>query len=385
MDLNADVIYRDYVLNDSDIEANLTSGGGQGTGIVGCSLDSADFSDVDVVQFLEKRSQQDGMDAGDVFLGMRRLRLAGTLYATTRALLYDSLNELRAALAPVLAQREEPLDRGYRPLYFSQPTNRAAEFPSGAIEMRVLAMPRAFQALFQRDQLGGEDDDALAIPWQATFVCKDPTLQGASPQDYEFTAQTLVTGATGQNTGDTITKVAHGLSNGNRVRFVTLTGGSGLSTSITYYVVNKTTDTFNVSLTSGGSAVAINSDYSNVTYVLSVTTAGDLENRGTYLAPINAIFEVGAASGTISATIGDSVFTITIPASTGTRIIRLNGEDKTLTLEEDGTEAPRYDLLSFSGDTTWPLIDPGTSAYSWTFHGGVLVTGSHFWFYERYA
>lgn len=390
MDLSADIIYRDFVLNDEDIVESITSGGGDATGIDGCAVDSADLSDLDVVQFLEKRSQQDGMDAGDVFLGMRRLRLAGTLYATTPALLYDALNDLRAALSPVLAQREEPLDRGYRPLYFSQPTNRAADFPSGAIEMRVLAMPRAFQALFQRDQLGDSNSTrGLAIPWQATFVMRDPSIQGASPQDYEFTAQTLVTGATGQNAGDTITKNTHGLENLDRITIIDSTGGTGLTEGVAYYVRNKTANTFQVSVTSGGAIVAINSDYSDIDYVKSTTDSGTLNNRGTYLAPINAIFQVGEGAGSISATVGDSAFTITFPASPGetVRYIRYKGEDKMLTIQEgaEGDEVPQMSYIDFSGDTTWALVDPGESAYSFTFHGGVLAAGSHFWFYERYA
>jgi hypothetical protein len=305
MDLTQDIIYRSFTLNDSNLESNLTSGGATGSGISGCAVDSADFSDVDVVQFIEKRSQQDGMDAGDVFLGARRLRMAGTLYATTRALLYDQLAALRAALSPVLAQREEPLDRGYRPLYFSVPTNDATNWPLGAIPQRVLALPRAFQAIFNRDQLGGDDGDALAIPWQATFMCKDPTIQGASPQDYS-------------------------LAN-------------------------------------------------------AATNAGNLTNRGNYIAPLDMLIEVTSASGSISATIGDSVFTITVPSSTGNRIIRFKGEDKVLTVEEDSVEVTRMDLLSFSGSTTWPFIDPGTAAYSITKSGVTIVAGSHFWFYERYA
>jgi hypothetical protein len=387
VDITRDIIFEDYTLNDEDISDAITGGGGIGTGITGCVIDSVDDSDVDIVQFVEKRSQGDGMDAGDVFKGMRRIRMGGTLYAATRALFFDALADLTAALDPVLAQRAEPLDRGYRPLYFSVPTNRIDDFPLGAIDMRYLAMPRSFSCPLDRDGTGGSDDDALAIPWQATFICKNPSKQGASPVDTNFTVQTLVTGATGQNAGDTITKNSHGLVNGDRVRFITLTGGTGLATTITYYVVNKAANTFQVSLTLAGAAVAITADYSTVTYVKSATDSGTLNNRGTYLAAVEALWVVGAGSGTITATIGDSIFTLTIPASTGARTIRFKGsaDDKMVTIEEDSVEVPRLDVLAFTGDTTWPLIDPGDSAYSFTTHGLVQATGSHFWFYETYA
>src|SRR5690349_13785718 len=121
----------------------MTGGGGTGTGIEGCIIDSIDFSDVDVVQFLEKRSQQDGMDAGPVELGTRRIRLSGTLYALSRPALYDRLWQLRAALNPVLAQREEPLDKGYRPFYFTVPTENVTDYPDEVIELQVKALPRA--------------------------------------------------------------------------------------------------------------------------------------------------------------------------------------------------------------------------------------------------
>lgn len=62
------------------------------------------------------------------------------------------------------------------------------------------------------------------------------------------------------NTTNTITKAAHGLSNGQLIRFspseyyyAYIYGG--LKTWLNYYVVGATTDTFQVSLTSGGSAV----------------------------------------------------------------------------------------------------------------------------------
>lgn len=307
MDLTRDITYRGFTLNDSTVADNATGGGGTGTGISGCVVDSVDTSDVDVVQFTEKRSQQDGMEAGVPFLGGRRIRMAGTLYGLTRAALFDSLAELRAALSPVLAYRDEPLEYGYQPLYFSVPTARtdADEYPSGVIDLRVLAMPRALQATISRDALGGEDEDALAIPWQATFVAKDPSVQGEEYQDYD------------------------------------LTGSSPVS--------------------------------------------GNFINRGNYLAPLNMLIATGTAAGTISFTGAGTVFTITVPASTGNRTIRFKGEDKVLTVEEDNVEVTRMDLLTFTGDYTWPLVETGTTAYTVTFNTATHTTGSMMWFYERYA
>jgi hypothetical protein len=388
MDTTRDITYRGFLLNDEDIQDSIVGGGAAGSGIAGSVVDSIDFSDVDVVQWTEKRSQADGSDAGDVMLGVRRIRMAGTLYAKTRATLFDDLWTLRAALNPVLAQREEPLDKGYRPLYFSVPTNRIADFPSLAIPLFVKALPRAFQQLTQRDNLGGEDDDALAVPWQATLLCKDPGIYVQTPVDVAFdTFPPLVTGATISAATNLVTKATHGLAAGDRVTFSLLTGGTGLSTGVTYYVIASglTANDFKVSTTSGGSEVDVTVNYTTASYVKSVTFSGNWVNRGTYLGKFNALLVVGAGGGTISATVGDSVFTVTVPASTGNRIIRIK-DDKVITFEEASVETPQMSSIVFTGDTTWPLIDPGSTPYSITFHGMAgLVAGGHMWFNEQMA
>jgi hypothetical protein len=82
--------------------------------------------------------------------------------------------------------------------------------------------------------------------------------------------------ATAQDTGDTITKTAHGLVNGDRVVFQDGYVPAGLSAATTYFVVNKTTNTFQVAATAGGSAIAITADNSSVIYgiVLNIASGG---------------------------------------------------------------------------------------------------------------
>jgi hypothetical protein len=305
MDLNYDVTYRGFVLNDADIQDSITSGGAIATGISGCQIDSVAMGDIDIVQFAEKRSQSDGVDVGDVFKGSRRIRMAGTLYARTRALLFDAKAELEAIFDPVLAQREEPADKGYRPLTFFRATNRQDDYPTGVIALQVRAMPRARDLTIFRTQQGGDDGDALALPWQGTFICKNPDIMGLDPVE--------------------------------------------------------------VDLSGGG------------------TVAGNLTNRGNALAPVDLIIGVGTAAGSIAVSAGDSIFTITVPASSNARTIRFKGEDKVLTVEELGVETDQYSLLTFSGSLTWPLIDPGVSAYSVTFTTVVPTAGSVLRFYERYS
>ncbi len=64
-------------------------------------------------------------------------------------------------------------------------------------------------------------------------------------------------------TGDAVTSYAHGLANDDRITTRAPIGGSlptGLSATVLYYIVNATTDTFKVALTSGGSAIDITLD-----------------------------------------------------------------------------------------------------------------------------
>ena len=59
---------------------------------------------------------------------------------------------------------------------------------------------------------------------------------------------------------DLVTLVGHGLPNGKRVSFTTITSTTGISVYRPYYVVNATTDTFQLSLTQGGAPIALTTD-----------------------------------------------------------------------------------------------------------------------------
>ncbi len=66
-----------------------------------------------------------------------------------------------------------------------------------------------------------------------------------------------------KNTGDVITSHAHGLVDTDRVFLMTVNNESlpaGPSVGVLYYVISGTTDTFQISTTSGGSAVAFTAD-----------------------------------------------------------------------------------------------------------------------------
>jgi hypothetical protein len=392
MDTTRDIIYRNFKLNDSAVQASIDASDGTGKGISGSVVDDFDPDDLDVVQFMEKRAEADGMDVGNPFLGGRRIRISGTAYGKTRGLLYDNLLNLRAALSPILAAREIPGDKGYLPLYFSIPTADTANFPTGVKDLRALAMPKSFRAPLNRDRHGGADTDALALNWTAIMVMRDPSFEGVVPQDVVFSDSVVTTGATATASTDLVNKTSHGLNAGDRIFFTKLTGGTGLALNTSYYVPSAglTANAFKVSTTSGtgGSPVNILTDYSTVEFSKYRTISGNFNNRGTYVAPLNMIMAVGSGAGTITVVAGSSNFTITIPASTGVRIIRFKRE-KVITVEEGGVESLRRSWLNFTANTTWPLIPPGVSAYTITINGTTLdpgtVDGSHMWFWESYA
>lgn len=83
---------------------------------------------------------------------------------------------------------------------------------------------------------------------------------------------------TGTAATDVINATAHGLNNGDCGTFPVLNGGTNLTAlTVPYYVVEKTTDTFKVSLTPGGAAV----DFT------SAITSGSTFRKGTYI-PISS-------------------------------------------------------------------------------------------------
>jgi len=75
------------------------------------------------------------------------------------------------------------------------------------------------------------------------------------------------------DTGDLVTKTAHGLSNGDRVSFATIVSTTGIVINRIYFVVNAATDTFQVALTAGGAAVPLTTNGTGTVRWESVVTA----------------------------------------------------------------------------------------------------------------
>ncbi len=117
------------------------------------------------------------------------------------------------------------------------------------------------------------------------------------------------------NGTELVNKVAHGLSNGDRVKFSNSGGAlpTGLSNAIIYFVVNKNDDDFQVSLTSGGAAVTFDDDGSGTnSYLVWTKGTGNWET----LAISNVSGDAGGnitlthATATNRADSGDTVYLV---------------------------------------------------------------------------
>jgi hypothetical protein len=90
------------------------------------------------------------------------------------------------------------------------------------------------------------------------------------------TGVTTAVAVTFQDAGDTVTRTAHGLDNGTIVSFSTITSTTGITIYTQYYVINATANTFQVSATSGGAAIALTTNGSGnmlyPAYITAITT-----------------------------------------------------------------------------------------------------------------
>lgn len=175
MDINSDVTYRTLLIN----FVGHTPPDGIDQGIEGITLDEVDYSDVSIAQTIEKSANKDGVDVGEPFLAARTMDLTGTVYGVTRAKMFDDLQVLRRTFNARSAFREDPVNKGFLPLYFSVPTDRVDEFPERRIDLKAYLLPRSLRVRSNRDRDGGKEGDAAAARWTAQLQARDPLIYGA--------------------------------------------------------------------------------------------------------------------------------------------------------------------------------------------------------------
>jgi hypothetical protein len=153
----------------------------------GCLIESFDYGASQGVGYVQKRSQDDGMDTSDVYMGQRRIDLAGTVYGGTIAELFDNLQNIRTIFTPTISLATDQPDHGFIPLTFSLPT-MDDQFDSAAgdgtapyvkeLEFRARPLGQP-QFSIRRDQgaFNGEGSGrGGGIVWRASLMCADPRM-----------------------------------------------------------------------------------------------------------------------------------------------------------------------------------------------------------------
>ncbi len=91
-------------------------------------------------------------------------------------------------------------------------------------------------------------------------------LAAISTNSTDVAGTSDATEAGSSSSDDVLVAAAHGLADGDKIQFTAITGGAGLVINKTYFVVNKTTGTFQLANASGGSAIDFTTDISAGTF-----------------------------------------------------------------------------------------------------------------------
>lgn len=169
MDITRPIAYRGLLLT------GAFGGPGGAQPIEGIRLTRARFTDVSVHGYTEKKSLEDGMDASDVFIGTRRVTMAGEVFAQTKAQLFEYLDALRLLMTPTDAYNESPAKKGYLPLSFSQPTMQTYFWPTGFVD-RVIYVRPAMQPDYEIElgAISGIATAGYSLPFTVVLEAIDP-------------------------------------------------------------------------------------------------------------------------------------------------------------------------------------------------------------------
>jgi len=100
--------------------------------------------------------------------------------------------------------------------------------------------------------------------------------------------------------GDLVNWTNHGLTNGSLIRFSTIVTTTGIVTTTSYYVVNATTNDFQVSTTSGGAALPLTNDGTGTMYYQTFITAINPNVSITLSSPATASGSITSGSSVVN-------------------------------------------------------------------------------------
>ena len=120
----------------------------------------------------------------------------------------------------------------------------------------------------------------------------------------------------------TVNRTAHGYTDGMALTFASITTTTGISVSTTYYVVNSTANTFQVSLTSGGSAVTLTNDgsgalllYKQAIVTITPATTGTITTVNIGVRNTTSQLQPGCANGWLDIKLAASCTTLKLSDS----------------------------------------------------------------------
>lgn len=161
------------------------------------------------------------------------------------------------------------------------PEDKNGPISSPISELGEIELPTANGSLQWSWSNAGAEDRASRIElWRTTAdqalvlyrVTSLPRSGGSFPTSYTDTLSDAdlidpdrPMDATGAAATYTVTATGHGMSDGDEFRFLSLTGGSGLTAGTTYFARSTTANTFQVASTKGGNAINFTTDISAAT------------------------------------------------------------------------------------------------------------------------
>jgi surface protein len=147
--------------------------------------------------------------------------------------------------------------------------------------------------------------------------------------EYSYSAAALVgteAPVTFTDTGDLVSRTAHGYTDGMQVRFFNITTTTGIVNGQFYFVINATANTFQVAATSGGSALALTNDGTGQLLPYRIATVTITPQAANNLTSINLFVkhnQSGLANGYVTgwldlAYAASTITTLTLGASATT-------------------------------------------------------------------
>jgi hypothetical protein len=116
--------------------------------------------------------------------------------------------------------------------------------------------------------------------------------------------------------------------------------------------------------------------------------SGSLINLGDYPTPLNILLILPplASDSSLSFIGAGTDMTITLKLSSFEQTYRYSASEKVLSLEKQGSEVLRMDLLSFFSNKTHPLVQRGSTPYILNVTGAAtFLAGSRIWHWDSWA